>query len=279
MTGRSDAREEIPFIVMSAPNGARRGKADHSGIPLSPRELAENAQAILDSGASILHLHVRDESERHTLDPQRYRAAISAVLEQVGNRLVIQITTEACGIYSAEQQMAVVKDLKPEAVSIALRELIPDPDIVGDASRFFAWLRSNKVMPQYILYSPQEVEWFEGLRRRGIFDEDLPFVLFVLGRYGTTDYGDPADLEAYRRALGDERIPWAVCCFGPREDEVSLCAATAGGHARVGFENNLLMRDGSEAADNAALVCLAGAHGRSAGRPVATADDVRQLFS
>ncbi|TDJ13597.1 MAG: 3-keto-5-aminohexanoate cleavage protein [Gammaproteobacteria bacterium] len=264
---------------MSAPNGARRGKADHSGIPLSPRELAENAQAILDSGASILHLHVRDESERHTLDPQRYRAAVSAVLEQVGNRLVIQITTEACGIYSAEQQIAVVKDLKPEAVSIALRELIPDPDIVGDANRFFAWLRSNKVMPQYILYSPQEVEWFEGLRRRGIFDEDLPFVLFVLGRYGTNDCGDPRDIDAYRRALGDQRIPWAVCCFGPLEDKASQCAATANGHARVGFENNLLMPDGSEAPDNAALVRLAGAHGRSAGRPVATADDVRQLFS
>jgi len=278
MTGRSDAREEVPFIVMSAPNGARRDKADHSGIPLSPRELAENAQAILDSGASILHLHVRGESEQHTLDPQRYRAAISAVRDRVGNRLVIQITTEACGIYSAEQQMAVVKELKPEAVSIALRELIPDPDIVGDASRFFEWLQSNKVVPQYILYSPQEVEWFEGLRQRGIFDDDLPFVLFVLGRYGTNEYGDPGDIDAYRRALGNERIPWAVCCFGPREDEVAQYAATAGGHARVGFENNLLMPDGSEAPDNAVLVRLAAGHARSADRRVATADDVRQLF-
>ena len=278
MTGRSDPREEIPFIVMSAPNGARRGKADHSGIPLSPHELAENAQAILDSGASILHLHVRGESEQHTLDPLRYRAAISAVREQVGNRLVIQITTEACGIYSAEQQMAVVKELKPEAVSIALRELIPDPDIVGDAGRFFEWLQSNNVVPQYILYSPHEVEWFEGLRQRGIFDEDLPFVLFVLGRYGTSDYGDPGDIDAYRRALGDERIPWAVCCFGPLENVAAQYAASAGGHARVGFENNLLMPDGSEAPDNAVLVRLAAAHARSAGRRVATADDVRQLF-
>jgi len=60
---------------------------------------------------------------------------------------------------------------------------------------------------------------------------------------------------------------------------VSLCAATAGGHARVGFENNLLMPDGSEAPDNAVLVHLAAGHARSAGRRVATADDVRQLFS
>lgn len=264
---------------MSAPNGARRGKQDHAGIPLSPKELAANAQAILDCGASILHLHVRDESDRHTLDAERYRAAIDAVRDQVGRQLVIQVTTEAVGIYSAEQQISVVKELRPEAVSIALRELVPDPDNPDEAGQFFEWLKSNEIMPQYILYSPDEVKWFEDLRGRELFHEELPFVLFVVGRYGTTDYGDPDDIEEYRCALGNDRIPWAVCCFGPREDEVSLRAATAGGHARVGFENNMLMPDGSEAPDNAALVRLAVGHASTAGRRLASADDVRQLFS
>ena len=270
---------ETPFAVMSAPNGARRGKEDHARIPLSPAELADNAQAILDCGASLLHLHVRDESDGHTLDPKCYRAAIDAVRDQVGDKLVIQVTTEAVGIYSPEQQISVVKELKPEAVSIALRELVPDRDNTRDASRFFEWLKLNDVMPQYILYSPDEVGWFEELRKCGVFHDDLPFVLFVLGQYGTTKYGDPADLEDYQHALGDERIPWAVCCFGPREDEVSWCAATAGGHARVGFENNMLMPGGSEAPDNAALVKLAAGHASAAGRQLATADDVRRLFT
>lgn len=268
----------MPFVVMSAPNGARRGKADHPGIPLSPRELADNAQEILDCGASLLHLHVRDESDRHTLEPERYRMAIDAVRDRVGDRLVIQVTTEAVGAYSAEQQMAVVKELRPEAVSIALRELVPNRDDLADASDFFGWLKSKNVMPQYILYSPDEVRWFDDLRGRGIFHDDLPFVLFVLGRYGTRDYGDPAGIKDYRQALGDERVPWAVCCFGPREDEASQIAATDGGHARVGFENNLLMPDGSEAPDNAALVKLAAGHAHAAGRQLATANDVRQLF-
>lgn len=270
--------EGKPFIVMSAPNGARRGKVDHAGIPLSPAELAENAKAICDCGASILHLHVRDETDRHTLDAGRYRAAIEAVRDRVGDKLVIQVTTEAVGMYSADEQMAIVKDLKPEAVSIALRELVPDRQNPGEASEFFGWLKANGVMPQYILYSPDEVRWFEELRGRGTFHDELPFVLFVVGRYGTTDYGDPAEVEGYRRVLGDERIPWAVCCFGPREDEVSQVAAKTGGHARVGFENNMLMPDGSEAPDNAALVKLAAGHSLPARRELATADDVRQLF-
>jgi uncharacterized protein (DUF849 family) len=278
MTGSPDDKGEVPFIVLSAPNGARRGKSDHLKIPLSPRELARDAQQILDGGASILHLHVRDEADGHTLDPERYRAAINAVRDRVGEELVIQVTTEACDMYSAEQQIAVVKDLKPEAVSIALRELVPERDNLHGASRFFRWLRSNEVMPQVILYSPDEVRWFEDLRRRGIFENDLPFVLFVLGRYGTSEFGDPDDIDGYRRELADERIPWAVCCFGRKEDEASRRAATAGGHARVGFENNLLMPDGSEAPDNATLVRLATGHGRTAGRRIASADDVRRLF-
>jgi uncharacterized protein (DUF849 family) len=270
--------EKNPFIVMSAPNGARRGRVDHPGIPMSPRELADNAQPIVDNGASILHLHVRDEFDQHTLDPERYRAAISAVQDRVGDALLIQVTTEACGIYTAEEQMSVVKELKPDAVSIALRELLPDRDDVREAGRFFEWLKSNEVMPQYILYSPDEVAWFEDLRRQGVFHDDLPFVLFVLGRYGTSNYGDPGDIDAYRRQLGDERIPWAVCCFGPREDEASQYAADHNGHVRVGFENNLLLPDGSEAPDNAALVRLAAGHSLAAAREIASADQVRQLF-
>ena len=267
-----------PFIVMSAPNGARRGKADHARIPLSPAELAEEAQAILDCGASILHLHVRDEADRHTLDPDRYRSAINAINDQVGDKLVIQVTTEAVGMYSADEQMTVVKELKPEAVSIALREFVPDPASLREAGDFFGWLKANGVMPQYILYSPDEVKRFEDLRKQGLFQEELPFVLFVLGRYDTTDFGDPDNIVQYRQALGDERIPWAVCCFGPREDEASLYAAVSGGHARVGFENNMSMPDGSEAPDNATLVTLAAEHSQGAGRQNATADQVRDLF-
>jgi uncharacterized protein (DUF849 family) len=267
-----------PFVIMCAPNGAHRDKADHPAIPLCAGEQAESAQAILDAGASVLHLHVRDEYGRHTLDPERYRAAIDAIRNQVGDKLVIQITTEACGIYTAGQQMSIVERVKPEAVSIALRELVPDPDDVHDAGRFFEWLKSNNVMPQYILYSPQEVEWFDKCRKRGLFADDLPFVLFVLGRYGTDEYGDPGEIEAFRQALGDDRIPWAICCFGAREDEASYYAASAGGHARVGFENNLLMPDGSAAADNAALVTATAKHAGAAGRRIATADRVRQLF-
>jgi uncharacterized protein (DUF849 family) len=57
-----------------------------------------------------------------------------------------------------------------------------------------------------------------------------------------------------------------------------MAAAALGGHARVGFENNLLLKNGQVAPDNAALVAQAAEAARSLGRPLATARDIRQRF-
>jgi uncharacterized protein (DUF849 family) len=249
----------VPFIVMSAPNGARRGKDDHQSLPITPAELADCAENIADAGASIIHLHVRDEQGGHSLDPDRYRAASCAIRDRVGDHLIIQVTTEACGLYSAGQQMAMVRELKPEAVSLALKELCPDDAAEPAAAEFFTWLKTEDVMPQYILFSPDEVIRFSELRNRGVIPDDWPFVLLVLGRY-------------------TDSLTWMVCCFGQTENIAVAEAAKLNGHARVGFENNLMLPDGTTAPDNAALVTLAVKSGSNAGRRVASVDDVRQML-
>ena len=267
----------VPFIVMSAPNGARRSKDDHPALPVTSDELADCAESIAAAGASIIHLHVRDEQGGHSLDPDRYRAASTAVRNRVGDRLVIQITTEACGLYSAEQQMSTVRELKPEAVSLALKELCPDAESEPAAAEFFSWLQAESVMPQYILFSPDEVIRFTDLRNRGVIPDDWPFVLLVLGRYSDSLTGDPDLLGRYVEGLQQD-VTWMVCCFGQTENKAVAEAARLNGHARVGFENNLVLPGGSTAPDNAALVTLAAESGSDAGRRVADADDVRQML-
>jgi len=261
---------------MCAPNGARKTKADHPALPLSTGELADCAESILRAGASIMHVHVRDEDGRHSLDVDRYRAATDAIRDRVSNQLVIQITTEACGTYEPEQQMAMVRDLQPEAVSLALKELCPDEASELAAKEFFLWLSVEGVMAQYILYSPQEVVRFARLRGKGVISDNRPFVLFVLGRYSDDLTGDPNELEEFVAALDDD-TEWAVCCFGQTEQTAASMASAMGGHARVGFENNLLVPDGGTATDNAALVKLAAVC--QGDRRLATASDVRNMLA
>ena len=268
----------VPFIVMSAPNGARRGKEDHQSLPITPEEIATCAESVADAGASIIHLHVRDEQDGHSLDPDRYRAASRAVRDRVGDRLIIQVTTEACGLYSAGQQTAMVRELKPEAVSLALKELCPDAESESTAAEFFAWLKTEDVMPQYILFSPDEATRFTDLRNRGVIPDDWPFVLLVLGRYTDSLTGDPDLIGRFVEGLQQD-VTWMVCCFGQTENIAVAEAARLNGHARVGFENNLKLPDGTTAPDNAALVTLAVNSSSDAGRHVASVDDVRQMLA
>lgn len=267
-----------PLAVIAAPNGARLDKRGHPAVPLTTTEIAACAAELADCGVSILHLHVRDDEGRHVLDADRYREAQDAIREELGDSLVLQATTEAVGKYDRHQQMALVRELQPEAVSLSLRELCPDRAAEPEAGAFFRELEAQGIWPQYILYSPDEVTRFEKLRQEGLFGTARPFALFVLGRYSDTLEGDPAELDAFLAAAAPVAFPWAVCCFGPAEPVAVQRAAARGGHVRIGFENNRVLPDGTVARNNAQLVAseLAVLRGTDAAqRPIATANWVR----
>jgi 3-keto-5-aminohexanoate cleavage enzyme len=266
-----------PLIVTVAPNGAYKTHDQHPAVPLTAAALAETAKACLEAGAAMLHMHVRRPDGRHLLDAQAYREATEAVQRAVGSALVVQITTEAAKVYEPAAQMAVVREVVPEAVSVGLRELhVPG---VGEAElgRFFQWLVEQRVMTQVILYDEADVRDWQDLRRRGVIPEGPWFLLFVLGRYSAGQTSSPNDLLPFLQAH-DGMYPWAMCAFGAQEHACALAAAALGGHVRVGFENNLLLRDGRVAPDNAALVAQVAQGAQVLGRPLATADQVRARF-
>jgi 3-keto-5-aminohexanoate cleavage enzyme len=265
-------------MIISAPNGARRTHADHPALPITPEELAESAMKLRDVGASVLHLHVRDEQGGHTLDAERYRQAMSAIRERVGDDLIVQVTTEAVGMYTATEQMALVRDLKPEAVSLALRELCPNKAQEETAAGFFAWMRRERIWPQYILYSVDDLKRFDDMRQRGVFSDATPLTLLVLGNYSQGIAGTVSDLELQLSGVDCHEFPWAACCFGEYEHAVMMAAEARGGHVRIGFENNLAMADGSLAPDNAALIRQFTAVAESGIRRPATAAEVRATF-
>ena len=271
----TDARP--PAILAVAPNGARKTKADHPALPMTPEEIAATAARCRDAGAAMIHLHVRDPEGRHSLDVETYRTAITAVRAAVGRDLIVQVTSEAVGIYGPEEQMQMVRALKPEAVSLAVREIVPDAASEGGAAEFLAWVAAERILPQYILYSDEDLMRFDDLIARGIVPGERQVVLFVLGRYTKGQTSEPRELMPFLAANARDHL-WSVCAFGPRETACAVAAAALGGHARVGFENNLHLPDGSLAPDNAALVA-AVAEGLTAigGRP-ASADEARALM-
>ncbi len=271
----------IPIVVSVAPNGSSKTKIDHQRLPMLPEELARDAKECKDAGATLIHVHVRNNEGKHTLDIAPYKEAIAAIKETVGDQMIIQVTSEAVGIYSAEEQMAMIEKLKPEAVSIALKELIPEDSDENKAQDFLRWVLSEKISPQYVLYSAQELQRFYTLKARGVIPGDKQFLLFVLGRYSANKESHPEDLlpfiNIHNLNKTDNSVKWAVCAFGKAEIECVLKAASLGGHIRIGFENNLYLQDGSLAKNNAELISQFRSLYPAENRCISTIEEAKEL--
>ena len=264
--------------VAVAPNGGRRTQADHPKLPVTPDELGRCAAECAERGAAMIHLHVRSPAGRHTLHAGAYAAGIAAVKQAIGGRLVVQMTTEAVDMYNAAEQMAAVRTVRPEAASLSVRELCPSAASEKDFAGLLAWMHAEAIAPQFILYSKDDAARLADLRKRGIVPGRGAAVLFVLGRYTAGQKSHPSDLLEFMppdRGFDD----WMVCAFGADECACAVTAGALGGGARVGFENNFLMADGSRAGSNADLVGQAVAGLEAIGRRPMTADELRERWA
>jgi 3-keto-5-aminohexanoate cleavage enzyme len=267
-----------PVAVAVAPNGGRRGKSDHPVLPITPAELGRTAAHCSEAGAAMIHLHVRDRYGRHVLDTDAYRAATEAVRKEAGSDIVVQITSESLGSYAPVEQMDVVRSTRPEAVSLALREMVPTAADELAFATFLAELHDIEAMPQIIVYTPEELRTLLNMRSRGVIPfADIP-VLLALGRYDEGQIALPSALLPFMEAgIGIFRH-WACCAFGPHELRTVTTAALFGGHVRVGFENNLYLPDGLLAPDNASLVEAVAVALRDLALPLATGCELRETL-
>ena len=244
------------IVIAAAPNGARKTKADHPQLPIGIGELIETAVACAEAGAAMMHFHIRDNNGRHSLAPEHYRHTLSELEAAVGDRLLLQVTSEAAGIYSQPEQIELMQRLAPHCLSCGLKEFIRSEQDLESASKFFFELYKAGALIQYILYSPAEVAWFVSLCNQGVLPGSKHFLLFVFGSYYHREDSRISSLEEYLLPLKAHPYPysWMVCGFDQHEFEVAESAAALGGHIRVGFENNCYRRDGSLAENNSEQV-------------------------
>ena len=147
----------------------------------------------------------------------------------------------------------------PNAVSIALREMLPDDDELDAVRTFYHWADEAEIAVQHILYTPKDVADLLEYVRRGIVPNSDLQLLFVLGRYAKDQQSQVKDMDPFldvltTRGKSPEKIQWALCAFGRNETDCLAEAVRRGGKARIGFENSLWNRDGALAADNAERV-------------------------
>lgn len=248
------SRLAILPAIMVAPNGARRGKADHPALPVTISEIVEAAGSCHAAGAGAIHAHVRDADGAHVLDAGLYRELIAEMAQAVPG-MAVQITTEAAGRYCPGAQRALLRELTPEGVSISLSEMLSDGDRAAARRSYHALVEAG-VAVQHILYDATQVAALADEMAAGTLPAAGLQVLYVLGRYTAGQQSEAGMLSPFLETAHSAglRPDWAVCAFGQAETMCLQHALSLGGKARVGFENNLHMANGSIAPDNAARV-------------------------
>jgi 3-keto-5-aminohexanoate cleavage enzyme len=266
------------LIISAATTGSWPTKAQNPDLPTQPGEIAGQATRCGEEGAAIVHIHVRDESDKVTCDPARY-AKVRELIEAAGSNVIVNMSTGGgAGQTTDEERMAPVA-LAPEiasfdcgSVNFGERVFINSPTFLRDlATR----MNANGVKPEIECFEPGHV--WNALR---LIDEGLlqpPFWFqFVLGVRG----GSPPEVKQLQHMV--DMLPphshWSVCGIGRAQLPLGMAAMAMGGHVRTGLEDNIYYRKGELAQSNAQLVARVARIATELGRPLATPAQVRSLL-
>jgi uncharacterized protein (DUF849 family) len=266
-------------LITVAPTGAETAKVDVPQLPTTMQELVETAVACQAAGAGLIHVHVRDGDHLPTLDPIRLRDTVQALRE--ATELVVQLSTGG-SVHDPLEARLQVLDAEPDSCSLTCGTvnfgdevfLNPHPFM----SRLYARAQECEVVPEFELFDLGHV----AALRRLIDEHGLPFggrvhVDVVAGVPGGMP-GTAEALVAVVQALPAEVTSWSATGIGRSHLPVAATALAAGGHLRVGMEDNLMMARGRPVQHNAELVTRAVELATLMQRPPMSTDRVRELL-
>ena len=273
-----------PVIITCAITGAETTREKQPNLPITPKEQGAAAEAAMRAGASVIHLHVREDDGKPSQRPERFQEAIQEIKRRCP-QAIIQISTGGA-VGEAIDNRARPLALKPEMASLNLGTMNFGDEVFYNHPRdivaLAAKMREYSVTPELEIYEVGMLETAFRLAKQGIVR--APFnIQFVLGVPGGMS-GETRNLVHLVEVLdaglgsGDQAAHWGVAGVGRYQLPLAVQAIIMGGHVRVGFEDNIFYKKGVVAESNAQLVERVARLAGELGRDVATPDQARKLL-
>lgn len=258
-------------VLTAALTGPIASKADNPSLPVTPEEIAADARAASDAGASVVHVHLRDAEGRPTADLDIARRTVALIREACP--ALIQLST-GVGLGVAFEDRERLVEVQPAMATLNVcsmtfgdDEFLNPPDKVR---RLAARMRELGVKPELELYDTGHVEMALALHEEDLLEEPLQFSL-VLGIRG----GMPATIESILHIV--RRLPpdavWQIIGIGRSNLAMTAVGLAMGGNARTGMEDTLLLRRGVPADGNGPLVARLADVARTLERGIADVDE------
>jgi 3-keto-5-aminohexanoate cleavage enzyme len=267
-----------PVIITCAITGAETTRERQPNLPITPKEQAKAAADAVKAGASIIHLHVREDDGKPSQSVARFKESIDAI-RAAAPGVIIQISTGGA-VGERIDNRAQPLSLKPEMASLNLGTMNFGDDVFMNHPRDILGLASKMqqfgVMPELEIYEAGLLEHALRLAKQGVLREPMHFQ-FVLGVPGGMS-GDPRNLVHLVSLLPSTELHWGVAGVGRFQLPLAIQALVMGGHVRVGFEDNIFYNKGQVATSNAQLVERITRLAAELGREVATPAVARKLL-
>jgi len=269
-----------PCIITVAITGSLPRKKDNPSVPISVAEQVESTQEAFEAGATLVHLHVRNDDESPTSQPERFAQVLEGIRRHCPG-MITQVSTG--GRSGAGRERGGMLSLKPDMASLATGSVNFPTRVYDNAPDLVEWLADEMkrygVKPEVEAFDLSMIFSAVNLLRAGRIEAPL-HIQFVMGVKNAMPV-DREVLEFYVKTL--ERLApgstWTGAGIGRDQLTLARWSLELGGHCRTGLEDNVRLDRNTLAPSNAALVRqvadLLPEHGR---RP-ATAAEARQLLS
>ncbi len=274
------------LIITVCPSGSFMTRQHNPSMPTQPDEIADEVYRAWNEGASIAHIHARDQEGRGTTNPEVFRE-IDRRIREKGCDIILQHSTSP----GRESDASIEDGFRalepgPEMISIDIGVSV----ISSIESQPRLWTRSfterlaraardQGVKPEIELFTSGAFVEVDYLVARGLLSKPV-WLSFALDMQRTVQHVtpySPKTLLYYVDMLPDGAM-FSTMAVGAAETPAVTLSILLGGHARVGFEDNVMYGKGVPAESNAQLVARVARIGRDLGRTVATPRETRELL-
>jgi len=267
------------LIITCAISGAEVTKEDNSYVPYTPKEMAIEAYLASQAGASIIHLHVREDDGTPTQSVARFDEVIKQIKKLCPNIIIQPSTGGAVGMSNDERLQPI--ELLPEmctldcgSVNFGTNEVFinTEEDIIYFADKIY----EKGILPELECFGKMHIDQVLRLYKKGIIKDHLHFS-FVLGMVGGMS-AEERDFIFLKESI-PENATYSVAGIGRHEFPLAELAIKHGGHVRVGLEDNIYLEKGVKAKGNADLVKKVVEIAALYKREVATSKEARKILN
>ncbi|MEU6074587.1 3-keto-5-aminohexanoate cleavage protein [Micromonospora sp. NPDC047074] len=268
-------------LITVAPTGAESAKAEVPALPVTLDELLLTAKECEALGAAVIHVHIRDDEARPTLDQGRLRETVAALRESTD--LIVQLSSGGA-VTDPEADRLAVLDAAPDMASCTMGTLNFGDDVFLNRWEFIVDLHTRMqergIVPEYEIFDLGHLAALQRLLGKyGPPAGGHVHVDFVMGVPGGM-LGTTSTLVAAHQALRDlpEGSTFSATGIGRSTIPVMLASLSAGGHLRVGMEDTVTYAKGRPVESNMQLVARAVGFAQLAQRPPLTTAEARELL-